>query len=394
MDVIEKAGSKQCPTCGGWDVYGGATIEGGGTGDWCPHCKKSLQKMRLDMKNQEFAAHEIPIEFTGKASEYFRIWIVNVFLSLITLGIYSAWAKVRKKRYFYKSTFLQNAPFDYLAEPKKILKGRLIVFGTLIILVATGYVQPYLLLVLAIPAIFLFPWLVVKALNFKTRNSSYRNIRFGFRGTYGKAITVFVLQYLFTILTFGIFYPFQRYCRTKYVFDNVVYGQTPFRLALGDSRGFYRVYLGQAAGVGALVGIIAAVIFGIIGVFLSEVPKQMFDKFFSLLLALTMMAFLRAAGTNLVWSNVVLEGNPSTVFFKSTLSATRMIWIYLSNAIAIVFSLGLLIPWASVRTIRYRISNFSVSSSGELDTFIASEQEEVEAVGEETIDFFDFDIGL
>jgi uncharacterized membrane protein YjgN (DUF898 family) len=71
-----------------------------------------------------------------------------------------------------------------------------------------------------------------------------------------------------------------------------------------------------------------------------------------------------------------------------------MIWIYLSNAIAIVFSLGLLIPWASIRTLHYRISNFSISSSGELDTFIASEQEEVGALGEEIIDFFDFDLGL
>ncbi len=88
MDVIEKAGSKQCPTCGGWYVRSGAVIEEGGIGDWCPHCKKSLQKMRLDMKNQaKSTTHVIPIEFTGKGGEYFRIWIVNAFLSLITLGI-------------------------------------------------------------------------------------------------------------------------------------------------------------------------------------------------------------------------------------------------------------------------------------------------------------------
>ncbi len=35
-----------------------------------------------------------PLNFTGKGSEYFKIWIVNIALSLITLGIYSAWAKV------------------------------------------------------------------------------------------------------------------------------------------------------------------------------------------------------------------------------------------------------------------------------------------------------------
>jgi uncharacterized membrane protein YjgN (DUF898 family) len=36
----------------------------------------------------------VPFEFTGKAGEYFGIWIVNVSLTLLTLSIYSAWAKV------------------------------------------------------------------------------------------------------------------------------------------------------------------------------------------------------------------------------------------------------------------------------------------------------------
>ena len=44
------------------------------------------------------------IEFSGDGGEYFRIWIVNLALSVVTLGIYSAWAKVRRLRYFYGST--------------------------------------------------------------------------------------------------------------------------------------------------------------------------------------------------------------------------------------------------------------------------------------------------
>jgi hypothetical protein len=45
-DKMEKTakGLKQCVTCGNWDVYR-AVIEDGGQGDWCPHCKQSLQKM-------------------------------------------------------------------------------------------------------------------------------------------------------------------------------------------------------------------------------------------------------------------------------------------------------------------------------------------------------------
>ena len=64
-----------------------------------------------------------PFEFTGASGEYFKIWVVNVFLIILTLGIYSAWAKVRKKQYFYRNTLLLDSPFDYLADPKKYSKG-------------------------------------------------------------------------------------------------------------------------------------------------------------------------------------------------------------------------------------------------------------------------------
>ncbi len=72
-------------------------------------------------------AAAVPLQFTGNAGEYFRIWIVNLCLSVLTLGIYSAWAKVRRKRYFYGSTLLDGSAFEYLGNPVAILKGRVIV---------------------------------------------------------------------------------------------------------------------------------------------------------------------------------------------------------------------------------------------------------------------------
>jgi hypothetical protein len=44
----EESGSKQCPTCGSWDVRW-AMIEDGGLGDWCDNCKKSLKAMGKQM---------------------------------------------------------------------------------------------------------------------------------------------------------------------------------------------------------------------------------------------------------------------------------------------------------------------------------------------------------
>nr|WP_257713229.1 YjgN family protein [Vibrio neptunius] len=38
------------------------------------------------------------------------------------MGIYSAWAKVRTKRYFYGNTYVDNDNFEYHAVPMQILK--------------------------------------------------------------------------------------------------------------------------------------------------------------------------------------------------------------------------------------------------------------------------------
>ena len=70
---------------------------------------------------------EYPFSFHGNGAEYFRIWIVNVMLTAVTLGIYLPWARVRTRKYFYGNTLLNDRTFDYLAKPTALLKGYLIV---------------------------------------------------------------------------------------------------------------------------------------------------------------------------------------------------------------------------------------------------------------------------
>ncbi|HEY0302921.1 MAG TPA: DUF898 family protein, partial [Rhizomicrobium sp.] len=66
------------------------------------------------------------VEFRGRGAEYFRIWVVNVALTVLTLGVYSAWAKVRTQRYFYGNTYLAGHSFEYHASAVRILIGRAI----------------------------------------------------------------------------------------------------------------------------------------------------------------------------------------------------------------------------------------------------------------------------
>src|SRR5271169_4908119 len=72
-----------------------------------------------------------PLRFSGNGAEYFGIWIVNLLLTIVTPGIYSAWAKVRRLQYFYRHTELAGSSFDFHGSPTKILIGRLIALGML-----------------------------------------------------------------------------------------------------------------------------------------------------------------------------------------------------------------------------------------------------------------------
>ncbi len=114
------------------------------------------------------------------AREYFGIWIVNLLLTIVTLGIYSAWAKVRRLKYFYRHTELAGSSFDFHGNPIRILIGRVLALAMLI-----GYNMsirlhsPLTLLVVIVLAIAL-PWLLRNSLRFRLYNSSWRGTAFTF----------------------------------------------------------------------------------------------------------------------------------------------------------------------------------------------------------------------
>src|SRR5262245_5944118 len=151
--------------------------------------------------------------FSGSGGEYFRIWIVNLLLSVITLGIYSAWAKVRRMHYFYGNTHFAGDVFEYHGRPIQILKGRLIAFGVFMVYFIASSLSEIAGAAMAIVFFFFVPWLAVKALSFRARMTSYRNIRFTFEQDYGGAAKVFIGFTLLIGLTLGLFYPYFAYAR-------------------------------------------------------------------------------------------------------------------------------------------------------------------------------------
>jgi len=183
-----------------------------------------------------------PMRFTGAGGEYFVIWIVNIALTLVTLGIYSAWAKVRTQRWFYGHTLFDNQAFSYLARPIQILKGRLIALAALVAYYTTSYFAPMLALVLLLAFFIAMPWIVVSSLRFRARMSAYRGLRFDFTGKVGEAAVIYVLLPLLILPTLGLILPYMAYRQVKFIASNTVYGQTPARYE-GSVKPFWGVYL-------------------------------------------------------------------------------------------------------------------------------------------------------
>lgn len=98
------------------------------------------------------------VKFEGNGTEYFKIWIVNILLTILTIGLYYPWAKVRNKRYFYANTTLEGRSFEYHATGRQLLVGYLIAMTLLIVYIGTQKVSPIGSLIVLLVFFAGLPW--------------------------------------------------------------------------------------------------------------------------------------------------------------------------------------------------------------------------------------------
>ena len=320
--------------------------------------------------------------FRGDALEYFKIWAVNVALTALTLGVFSAWAKVRTHRYFYAHTFLDGANFEYHARPLSILIARIFVVA---VVVGGGYLAEAYLLHTFVYTLLLaafLPWALVRGLSFNARNSSHRNIRFSFRRAYGFPY----LFYLLMSLGVGVFalpwlvrgyhsFKAGRHCfgRLRFVFRGAPI--FPYIAALW------------------LLPFVALILLGA-SFTAAENESPLVVVFFAWLL----LAFMFFCGQAILflafWRGVKTENGAS---FQCDFSVLQFAALLFVNFFASLLTLGLLHPWAKVRRARFLAERMSlVAPRGAMDAIFARRGADEGALGEEfdASEGFDFDAGL
>lgn len=338
--------------------------------------------------------------FTGQGFEYFKIWIVNILLTIVTLGIYSAWAKVRNLQYFYGNTRLNNSTFEYTAKPLQILKGRIIAMVLLIAYSLLSHFSPMMALALLLVLIIATPWIVVLSLRFNARFTSYRNIAFRFDGTVSGAFVAYVVWPIVAMFSLGLLLPFAWRQQMQYIIGNHSYGDAPFKfdvnvgeyykmlgIVLGGSIVFFVVYImvvgGGAVAMASNPAVMAAAMIPMIALYLA--------------FYLVVGAYMAVTMANIQFNNTTLS-DPKSSAADHRFSANWQVLSYMKllfiNTVLILLTLGLFIPFAKVRTAAYKAEHTSFVATSDLDTFVAGEREQSNSLAEGVNDLFAMDISI
>jgi uncharacterized membrane protein YjgN (DUF898 family) len=379
----------------------------------------------------DVTAERHPIEFTASGSEYFRIWIVNLLLIVVTLGIYLPWAKVRKLKYFYSNTWVGGDALDFHGEPVKMLRGTLIAAGFLVAYSVGSNFSGWAALVAALAFVVLWPALFRAAMRFRLANTSWRGLRFRFAGDTAGAYACMLPPLALALLPvaiagamagapgdeelqqalpaaaagviglgmmiFVVGLPYFLWRVKRYQHDNYAIGglQTRLKADVGVLYGIFiklialsfvafliaivvfggLAFAGRKSGMGAAF-VLLAVVLGFGGILLFNIlPKS----------------YLQVRLQNLLWSTT---GN-ELMRFDSRLLFKGYLGLQCKNYLLIFLTLGLYWPFAVVNTRRAQIEAIELQTRIGLDRISqVAGREDPGAAGDMAADLFGLDIGM
>ncbi len=381
--------------------------------------------------------------FHGKGGEFFKIWIVNVLLTMLTMGIYSAWAKVRTLKYMYGATELEGARFGFHGDPVAILKGRILASIIGFLYIAGSSLSVFVSLLGVALIYFLFPFLMVKSLKFRLGNTSYRNLRFAYRGTVEGAYkiwfkytvpflafmvcNVFIVRYLEGLKTnpdqtaaligSGVFFAmlimvfiYSLYILPKlyneginYIYNSAYYAGNKFHI--NSSLSDFKSKVFWPLTIKYILMIVAFVVSIMVLGFLSKSGSPEATegaKELAMLKVMGVPLFLFYVGLfcfaiysaylvkDYIWNRITLAPNHPT---KSKLNYLEYLKISFVNVIGMIFTFGFFFPWAKMRSKKYLVEQRGIQID-DLDKFASDAEENISALGEEAVDAFDFDIEI
>lgn len=344
-----------------------------------------------------------PLEFKGVGKVYFRVWIVNVLLTIITLGLYTPWARWRTAHYFYGHTIVAGTPLEFTGQKKRMVKGFLVFFALYVAYELASYTeQETAVNSFMIVGALLAPFLWGSAMRFRLMNTRWRGLRLQFAASWKDiylaswpvfavaALWMFV-YYVFTewmpietsrlglprlsapmlvVLALTLVLTLMCVSRLDYNYRSLLFRHA--RLGSEHSRwkpryaDFAKIWMGMAA-------------LFVVGIMLSSLAVWValrmisyawgFILFATVFLIFPASAFLafcyrKARVFQLVWNNT---GISQIARFRCHLKTRSFMWLCLKNLLLTVFTLGFYRPFARVSEYRARLESVTLHVKGDLD---------------------------
>ena len=375
------------------------------------------------------ATRTLTIEFTGSGSEYFRIWIVNLLLSLVTLSLYHPFAKARRLRYFHGNTRVGGFALGFQGDPWKMLRGYLLMLVFVACYGAAGQFAPLAGAVAGVALALLWPVLWQSSLRFRLANTTWRGLRLRFDGSvagaYAALLPLLVPGAAFLVLSALGKSPDEAgasglIASLLGLLMLVVLALFPLLLArlkryqhghyhlAGDTttlhastRRFYSLWL-RTSGIGALPLVLMALGFWLLVRLGAPMPGKPASAALAILMIVMVLLFyalmfslagpyFSARLQDLVWGNT----RSPRLRFESRLGFVALAGLTFKNLLLTVLTLGLYRPFAAINTARLRLEAVQVQVLGDVDRWLADAHAGAnDAAGDAAGDLLGMDVGL
>lgn len=354
-------------------------------------------------KEEALPATGLTLDFKGTGREFFPLWFSSLLLIIVTGGLYTPWAKVKIRRYFYGHTSITGIPFDYKADPLLLLRGYLLVLAGLVFYWLINATFPRFAMALVLVAALLMPWLLHNSHRLSAASTSFQSFPFLFRGSLSQAYLVYLVLPLLIPFSLGILLPYWAYEHKKYTWGNLAFAGIENEFS-GRVGYFYTVY-GRALLMTMALACPLAGTYFFFGFADKEVLSAGQDGAVMGAALLVLIAFVYLS--LLLFSAVIQQyiaaritnyclqhSQFASLSFQATLRARDLMWIRLSNILLLLTSLGLFLPWARMRRHHYVLSRLHLQFPAGLEKFMTRASAAAAGPGIWPASPFDIDIGL
>ncbi len=301
------------------------------------------------------------LSFFGKGGDFFKIKIVNIIFSILTLGLYYPWAKAKTLSYLYSHTSFEDQPFAFTGTGKEMFKGFIKAFLLIIVLYGLFIYSAiskntFLFLIVYLLFLAIIPVAIHGFYKYRMAKTTWRGIRFGYTGDRTELFVLYIMGLLLTFITVGIYAFWFHIKLRKYIIGNIKVGNASFGYT-GDGTEYFLLNL---------KGIALTII--TLGIYIFWWEKDLFAYYVN---------------------NLELTQGDKKVDFASKVTGGSFALLLITNMLIFIFTLGIGFAWIQVRTLKFIANNISLSGNYSFDELQQAQQNYTDATGEDIADLLD-----